>query len=81
MINTKETKVFICNITEFEDYSTESISSDIIADFDNNQRLKRHFIDLAERTGMVYSLIGFQNAINNDEVYLSESYIFITNNY
>jgi hypothetical protein len=78
---TKETRVFICNISEFEDYSMESISADIIADFENNQRLKRRFIDLAERTGMIYSLIGFQNAINNEEVNTSESYILITNEY
>jgi hypothetical protein len=77
----KETRVFICNISEFEDYSMESISADIIADFENNQRLKRRFIDLAERTGMIYSLIGFQNAINNEEVNTSESYILITNEY
>jgi hypothetical protein len=81
MANTKEIKVFICNISEFEDYSKTSISADIISELDDHQELKETFIELAERTGMVYSLIGFQNAINNEELNFTESYIFITNNY
>ena len=34
-------------------------------------------MDLAEKQGNVYSLEGFAKAINNEELYLDSSYIFI----
>lgn len=36
-------------------------------------------MDKAEELGTVYSLRGFQNAVNNDEVNLSNSFIYISN--
>jgi predicted AAA+ superfamily ATPase len=77
----KETRVFICDISEFEEYSNKSISADIIAEIQKSQELKESFISLAEKTGKVYSLKGFQNAVNNEEVNTPQSYILITNEY
>lgn len=39
------------------------------------------FIDECERQGSVYSLIGFQNACNIEEVTLNNTWIFITDKY
>lgn len=39
------------------------------------------FIEKAEYEGRVYSLSGFQNAINLEELSLYNSWIFITNKY
>ena len=81
MANTKETRLFICDLSDFEEYSNTSISADIIAEIEEHQELKEFFISLAEKRGMVYSLTGLQDAINNNQIDFTESYIFITNNY
>lgn len=39
------------------------------------------FITLCEENGSVYSLQGFQFAINRDYINLTESYVFFTNKY
>ena len=36
-------------------------------------------IDQAESTGSVYSLQGFQDAINNDEINVVDTYVYISN--
>lgn len=81
MQKTKETRVFICDLIDFEEYSNTSISADIIAEIEEHQELKELFISVAEKKGMVYSLTGLQDAINNNELNFTESYILITNNY
>lgn len=39
------------------------------------------YISACEKRGEVYSLIGFENVINHSEIDLSNSWIYITNNY
>jgi hypothetical protein len=79
-MNTKELRVFVLSadnintsayeIEEWSYWSEETLPSEAL-----------HFIKLAEENGSVYSLIGFQNAINFEEVSSENTWIFITNKY
>lgn len=45
----------------------------------NNRTTEKFIMKKAEELGTVYSLQGFQDAINNNELYLDNSYIYISN--
>ena len=63
----KEKKVYVLSLDSvvFEQHDTiEGITDDL-------------FMDSAEEAGAVYSLEGFENAVNNDELYLDNCLIRI----
>lgn len=62
-----ENKVYIINPDDTELNFNECI------DTEDHEPIKAE----AERLGTVYSLKGFQNAINSEELYLGNSFIYI----
>lgn len=74
----KEMKVFLLSADNVDTnaYEIEEwINSEILPDS------AIAFIEQAEEEGFVYSLIGFQNAINLEEISSENTWIFITNKY
>ena len=63
--NDHEPRVYVVNLND--------------TDFQFNYKHPEKCMDEAEKLGSVYSLIGFQNAINNEELSLNCSFIFISN--
>ena len=64
----KETKVYIINCNSNFDFREKEKYND----YDT-------IMTKAEELGTVYSLQGFQKAINNEELSLSNSFIYISN--
>jgi len=61
-----EIRVYVVNITE--------LSKDLHCD-DARELTDEEFVTESERQGTVYSLQGFQIAVNYEELYLDESYV------
>jgi len=61
-----ETRAYVVNITE--------LSKDLYCE-DARELTDEEFVTEAERQGTVYSLQGFQIAVNYEELYLDESYV------
>lgn len=83
-VNTeKETLVFICDISDFEEATGQEINGYFeIESWDGTEDKAKAFAKFATEIGRVYTLKGFQDAVNQqDEDSLSNSYIFITNKY
>ena len=76
----KETRVYVCSIDEYPDL----FNNINIATWNNEDELSFEaidFINKAEHSGRVYSLEGFQNAFNDEEISDVNDFIFITNKY
>ena len=54
-----------------------SVDSDFDFKYHYNNGDYASIIDEAEKNGDVYSLDGFQMAVNNDELFLDNSFIYI----
>lgn len=78
-MNLKETKVFVCDLYMIE--SISNVNAESISNWNGDEDEAKEFIEVAKKEGDVYSLQGFQNALNNDELFFDESYVYITNNY
>jgi hypothetical protein len=74
----KEIRVFVVSATDIDTngYEIESWNPYEVLPLNALEFVKR-----AELAGTVYSLSGFQNAINLEELSLDNSWIFITNKY
>ncbi len=77
--NKKETKVFVCDLDMIENIS--NVNAESISNWGGNEDEAKEFMEIAEQEGSVYSLAGFQNALNKEEICSLSTYIFITNNY
>ncbi len=83
-VDTKaETLVFICDTSDFEEETGQKIDGYMEVDgWDGTEDKAKAFIKFATEIGRVYTLKGFQHAVNQqDEENLTNSYIFITNKY
>lgn len=72
----KEYRVYVA-------YSDE-VTSEKISSWNKHEVLPQEaldFIEQAEFYGNVFTLIGFQNALNFNEINIENEYIFITNKY
>lgn len=78
----KETRVYVVSV---DDITTTAYDIQNWKDFErhHNQLLNetKEFIKVAEELGNVYTLEGFQNALNLEELFLDNSWVYITNNY
>jgi len=80
----KEFKVYVVSSMDDELDKLTNISGDEIEDWNNEPNLPEDaikFIEIAKKNGLVYSLQGFQDAFNFEEISTSSHYIFITNKY
>jgi hypothetical protein len=82
----KETRVFVINVDELPDDST--ISGHDIQNWLSYEEIHgkitseaEEFIKLCEERGDVYSLYGFHEALNVDELIGMNDYTYITNKY
>jgi hypothetical protein len=89
---TKELRVYVCPIFEpyFKYLKTINMPKDDCGAYMIDRWTKSDgelppealaFLTLCEESGSVYSLEGFQSAINRDYLNLTESYVFITDKY
>ena len=78
-----ETLVFICDTSDFEEETGQTIDGYLEVDnWDGSEPKAKTFTKFATENGRVYTLKGFQQAVNEqEEDNLGNSYIFITNNY
>lgn len=82
----KETRVFFANCDNLE-YS-DDINCQAIENWTHYEEIHNklcpdaeNFISQCEGFGKVYSIDGFQNAINRNEINSDNSFFYITNNY
>ncbi len=66
----EEIKVYVINASE------DKASS--VRDWEHGEEYNK-IVDLAEELGTVYSLQGFQDAINDEELFLDNSWIYFSN--
>lgn len=87
----KEYRVFVVEASHPDLYKMKYIMSGYSIDNwhfdkDGNEETElqpdaKIFIDIAEKEGRVYSLVGFMFAFNIDEEITANDYVFITNKY
>lgn len=79
----KEYIVYICNTTDFTEETGLSIDGYLEVDnWDGTEDKAKTFMNHACESGRVYTLREFQEAVNQQyEENLTNSFIFITNNY
>lgn len=79
----KEYLVFLCDTTDFSEETGLDIQGYLETDgWDGSEDKAKEFMNHARENGRAYTLKGFQEIVNqgyDDD--LSNSYIFITNNY
>lgn len=78
-----ETLVFICDTSDFEEATGQEINGYFeIESWDGSEPKAKAFTKFATEIGRVYTIKTFQTAVNDQtEDNLSNSFIFITNNY
>ena len=70
----KESRVYVVDMDKYENTRQARVSKvDQIVGVDDV------FMAVAEELGSVYSLKGFEDAVNNEELFLDSSFIFISN--
>jgi hypothetical protein len=75
----KEVRIYLCDTTDFEEETGLNIQGYLETDsWTGKEEKVQKFIEHAENTGRVYSLKGFQEAVNQQyEDNLTNSFIFI----
>lgn len=78
----KEFRVYVVS-ADYTDTSAYDIQNWKLYEEMHNTLLQeaKDFIAVAEENGAVYSLSGFQDVMNFEEINLNNSWIYITNNY
>mgnify|MGYP001314563138 CR=1 FL=1 len=78
-----ETLVFICDTSDFEEETGQTIDGYLeVESWDGTEDKAKAFTKFATEIGRVYTIKTFETAVNDQtEDNLSNSFIFITNNY
>lgn len=75
----KETRVFVCDLDLIQ--HIVGVNAESISKWTGEEDEAKEFIKASEFNGTIYSLEGFQNALNYDEIDQHGLFIFITNKY
>lgn len=77
-MNNKELRVFVLSA---DDVITSGYDIEDWSYYQELPKEAKEFINKAQTNGSVYSLIGFQNAMNLEEISSENTWFFITNKY